>query len=181
MTLGQKSFLCIVFWKNLDTNKSFCSDLIFIYIPAFFCSSLSGPLLNFDSDQNSSLLSEVGIQPTVMEPSGMSLNYKTFWCQSNAIICIIFLLLSSIPRSLICATFWLIKNRDVKLDFAKNKKQLESSETKTVPILGATYAQQAWKNLVGFGKCVEHCELLLRTNLIAFISKSNVSSTLYVR
>ena len=90
MTLGQKSFLCIVFWKNLDTNKSFCSDLIFIYIPAFFCSSLSGPLLNFDSDQNSSLLSEVGIQPTVLEPSGMSLNYKTFWCQSDAIICIIF-------------------------------------------------------------------------------------------
>ena len=85
------------------------------------------------------------------------------------------------PAPLICATFWLIKNRDVKLDFAKNKKQLESSETKTVPILGATYAQQAWKNLVGFGKFVEHCELLLRTNLIAFISKRNVSSTLYVR
>ena len=181
MTLGQKSFLCIVFWKNLDTNKSFCSDLIFIYIPAFFCSSLSGPLQNFDSDQNSSLLSEVGIQPTVMEPFGMSLNYKTFWCQSDAIICIIFLLLSSIPCSLIRATFWLIKNRDVKLDFAKNKKQLESSETKTVLILGATYTQQAWRNLVRFGKFVEQSELLLRTNLITFISKSNVYSKLYVR
>jgi len=143
--------------------------------------SLSGPLLNFDSDQNSSLLSEVGIQPTVLEPSGMTLNYKTFWCQSDAIICIIFLLLSSIPCSFDLCNFLAHHKQRHKLDFAKNKKQLESSETKTVPILGATYAQQAWKNLVGFGKFVEHCELLLRTNLIAFISKRNVSSTLYVR
>ena len=73
-----------------------------------------------------------------------------FWCPFDAIICIIFLLLSSIPCSLICATFWLIKNRDVKLDFAKNKKQLELSETKTVLILGATHTQKAWKNLFRF-------------------------------
>ena len=85
------------------------------------------------------------------------------------------------PAPLICATFWLTINRDVKLDFAKNKKQLESSETKTVLILGATYTQQAWRNLVRFGKFVEQSELLLRTNLITFISKSNVYSKLYVR
>ena len=171
----------MVFWKIYDTNKSFWNYLTFIHIPAFFCSSLSGPLLNFDSDQNSSLLSEYGIQPTVLEPSGLSLNYKTFWCQSDAIICMIFLLLSSIPCSLICTTLWLIKNRDVKQDFLKNKKQLKSSETKKVLILGATYTQQAWKHLVRFGKFVEQSELLLRTNLIMFISKSNICDKLHVR
>ena len=62
-----------------------------------------------------------------------------FWCQFDAIICIIFLLLSSIPCSLICATFGHIKNRDAKQDFAEHKKQSKLSKTKTVLILGTTY------------------------------------------
>ena len=62
-----------------------------------------------------------------------------FWCPFDAIICIIFLLLSSIPCSFICKTFAHINNRDGKQDFAEHKKQLESSMTKTVLILRATY------------------------------------------
>ena len=145
---------------------------------AFLCSSQSGPFLNFSS-QNSSLLSDYGIQSIILEPSVMnfkqsSLNNKILCCQFEAIVCMILLLLSSISCSLICATFRLIINRDVEQDFWKNKKQLELAETKTVRNLGATYTQQAWNNLVRFGKFVEQSELLMRTNLIMFISKTNI-------
>ena len=52
-------------------------------------------------------------------------------------IWMIFLLLSSIPCSLICATFWLIKNRDVRNDFVEDEKKLGQSEKKTILITGA--------------------------------------------
>ena len=72
-----------------------------------------------------------------------------FLCHFDAIICIIFLLLSSIPCSLICTTFGHIKNRDAKQDFAEHKKQSESSMTETVLlILYVHYALLPSKNNV---------------------------------
>ena len=67
----------------------------------------------------------------------LSNSLRIVCCQLKAIVWMIFLLLSSIPCSLICATFWLIKSKDIKQYLAKHKKLLGQSEKKIVLITGA--------------------------------------------
>ena len=62
---------------------------------------------------------------------------KVLRCQLKAIICIIFLLLSSIPSTLICAIVWLIKRQAKDQDFANYEKKSIQSKKKTVLITGA--------------------------------------------
>lgn len=77
-----------------------------------------------------SLLSGLGLQK-------LSQSLKVLRCQLKAIICIIFLLLSSIPSALVCAIFWFIKSQDKDQDFANYEKKSTPSKKKTVLITGA--------------------------------------------
>ena len=114
----------------------FKKKIVSINFSYFVCRSILEPLLN------SSVLSEFRAQAQNLKISELSSkklsnSFKILCCQLKAVIWMIFLLLSSIPCSLICATFILIKSRPVKNDLVKDKKSLEQSEKKTILITGA--------------------------------------------
>merc|ERR1712127_469626 len=130
MGIQSKKYNAIMWTSSEQTTPSH-HNLSFLYIR-----SILEPL------SNSSFLAELRTQAQNLKLSELSLkklsnSFKILCCQLKAILWIIFLLLSSIPCTLICATFWLIKNRDVKNDFVEDKKKLGQSEKKTILITGA--------------------------------------------